>query len=485
MQIHLTEKNYFRIALPLFSACIVLPMFSESMLVAALPAIEHEFNTSGIIGAWILPVVLLVGAALCPFFGTLGDSYGRKKILAICLFIYSIGVIAAGFSFDIWSLLFFRSLQGMGIAAIPIAFAMISEQFPPKKVPVGIGVLAASYGVGTMTGILCGSYIINYWGWRWTYFTLIPVVIIHLFLILFVLKNAHETDNFGTVSNSSENDSVVKSKGISERKADYKGAFLLLLAMFFFLLTITEGFESGWFVPEVFIHALLTVIFTAAFISAEKKALVPAIDLSLVKRPVVIIISAVAFLVNCMTFLYIQALPFIIQSPSGLFLEERFVGLIMIPGSVADMIASPLSSFWIREKGFLAPVIFGSLCMALTPAIFFLFPLTIISLSAGWIFFSIGMAVVSTAYLLKIIKVVPPNRTAGATGLLHSSINIGGMTGPVFAGVIIASSASRFLIAGEYWTFPSSEAFTFIFATGGVMSAVILILAVKSTRIPE
>lgn len=464
MQLNITEKNYFRIALPLFSACIVIPMFSESMLVAALPQIEHEFATSGIFEAWVLPVVLLVGAALCPFFGTLGDAYGRKKVLSFCLFVYAGGVIATGFSWDIWSLLFFRAVQGVGIAAIPIAFAIIAEQFPPKKVPLGIGVLAASYGVGTMAGVFVGSYIINYWGWRWTYYTLIPVVILHLILVIFI---------------------VHKSDEILKKEIDWMGAVVLLSFMFFLMLTITEGYQSGLLSATVLIYTAITVFLGFLFFWIERRASMPSIDLSLMKRPVIIILSVTAFFVNCMTFLYIQSLPFIIQSPSGLFLEERFVGLVMVGGSVADMIASPFSSFWVQRKGFLFPVYSGSTCMLLAPVVFFIMPLSVLSLSLVWVLFSVGMAVVSTAYLIKIINSVPENRTAGATGLLHSSINIGGMTGPIFAGIILATFSSQFLIEGELWLLPDSQAFLWIFAAGAFMSVAVFVLCFRALRDKE
>ena len=464
MQLNISEKNYFRLAIPLFSACIVIPMFSESMLVAALPQIEHEFATSGIFEAWVLPVVLMVGAALCPFFGTLGDAYGRKKILSFCLFVYAAGVIATGFSWDIWSLLFFRAVQGVGIAAIPLAFSIIAEQFPAKKVPLGIGVLAASYGVGTMSGVFIGSYIINYWGWRWTYYTLIPVVILHLLLILLI---------------------VHKSDEILKKEIDWKGAVLLLASMFFLMLTITEGYQSGWLSGTVIIYAIMMAISCILFIQIERRASMPSIDLRLMKKPVIIILSVVAFLVNCMTFLYIQSLPFIIQSPSGLFLEERFVGLIMVPGSIADMIASSLASFWIQKKGFTLPVYSGSACMLLAPVVFFLMPLSVLSLALVWVLFTVGMAIVSMAYLLKVIKSVPPGRTAGATGLLYSSINIGGMTGPIFAGIILATFSSQFLISGEFWTFPDSQAFSWIFAAGAVMSVVVFALCYKGLKTGE
>ncbi|MBP2133413.1 MFS family permease [Methanomicrobium sp. W14] len=460
MQLKLSDKNYFKVALPLFAACIAIPMFSESMLVAALPEIEHEFCTSsGIFGSWVLPVVLLVGAALCPFFGTLGDAYGRKKILYICIVIYALGIVLAGFSWDIWSLLFFRAVQGMGIAAIPVAFAIVSEQFPSEKIPLGIGVLSASYGAGTMTGIFLGSYIINYFGWRWTYYALVPVVIIHVSLFALIIR---------------------KSKTRAYRKTDWKGACLLLSAMLFFMLTITEGYGHGTLSTQAFLYGILTIICTIAFFRTEKRAKMPAIDVSLIKKPLVIILSATAFLVNCMTFLYIQSLPYIVQSPSGLFLEERFVGLIMVPGSVTDMITSPLSGFLMQKYGFKKPVVAGSLCLIAAPAVFFIMPLSVYSLSLMWVFFSAGMAAVSTAYLLMTIKSVPPGRTAGATGFLHSSINIGGMTGPIFAGIILAAFSREFIIGNEVWTYPDPTAFSLIFICGAVMAVMIAVLSLKS-----
>lgn len=446
-------------ALILLSACILLPMVSESMLVAALPGIEVEFSTTGIVGAWILPIVLLFGAGLSPFFGTLGDNLGRKRVLSICLLFYVVGVILSGFAWSIWSLLIFRAMQGIGIAASPIAYAIISEHFPPGRITFGIGVLSACYGAGTLLGIFFGSVVTEMLGWRWTYFIMIPVVIAHLTLV--VLK-------------------IPSSCGNTRRKPDWTGALSLLGSMFFLMSALTLGYRDGFWSPIFASSVLLSIIMLIIFIYCEKKAKFPSIDLGMLKTRKIAIIAFMALLVNMSTFLYIQVFPFIIQSPAGLMLDALFVGYVMVPGSIADMIASPAAGFWIRKRGFKIPLHLGGALMVAAPALFFLLPLSITALALVYTVFCAGMGMVATSYLIAMIDTVPQDRTAGATGLLNSFTNIGGMIGPMITGIFLAAFTVKMTSDGTIWNAPTIEAFTFTFATGAVTAIVILALVIAT-----
>jgi len=446
-------------ALVLLSACILLPMVSESMLVAALPGIEREFSTTGIIGAWILPVVLLFGAGLSPFFGTLGDNLGRKKVLSICLVFYVAGVILSGFAWSIWSLLLFRAMQGVGIAASPIAYAIISEHFPAERVSFGIGILSACYGAGTLLGIFFGSVVTDLFDWRWTYFIMIPVVIAHLSLVI---------------------SKIPSSPGNPGRKSDWAGAFFLLGSMFFLMSALTLGYRDGFSSPLFAASASLSAIMLVVFIYCEKRAQFPSIDLKMLKTRKVAIIAFMAFLVNMSTFLYIQVFPFIIQSPAGLMLDALFVGYVMVPGSIADMVSSPAAGLWIRKRGYKVPLYLGGSLMITAPALFFLLPLSIPALAVVYTVFCAGMGMVATSYLIAMIGTVPSDRTAGATGLLNSFTNIGGMIGPMITGIFLAAFTIKSVSNGIIWNAPTMEAFSFTFATGAVAALVIMALIIAT-----
>ena len=447
--------RYYNIALILFSLCILIPMMSETMLIAALPEIEHEFSTTSIFGAWILPIVLLVGAALAPFAGTLGDIFGRKKILCIFLSFYVAGTFMGGFAWDIWSLLFFRFLQGIGIAASPIAYALVSEQFPLHRIPMGIAVLAASYGAGSLIGVFFGSYIIDYSGWRATYYILAPVVAAHLIAIAWYIR---------------------PSPGMDVRGIDWKGTLCLFISLLFLMISVTVIYDRGGADLLSLTAIAVFLISGLTFFYVEKRSDFPAIDLSMLKSPPVIVISAAAVLVNMLTYLLIQTMPFIIQSPTGLMLDARFVGFVMMPGAVADMIASPLAGRWMRTRSAKVPIFLGAVMMIVSCSLYFILPQSVAGLSLIWILFSGGMGIVATCYMIIMIKSVPKERTASATGLLHSSVNLGGMLGPMIAGVFLAAYTMNITIGGENWTLPTDQAFELSFGFGIFLTLVILVL---------
>ena len=105
------------------------------MVIPGIPAIQKDFASTPTISSWITSAYLIVGAAVSPLFGKLGDSYGKKKMFLVSLVFYMAGVGMAGFSPSIYFLLAARALQGIGFAIIPLSLAIISETFPEKRSP--------------------------------------------------------------------------------------------------------------------------------------------------------------------------------------------------------------------------------------------------------------------------------------------------------------------------------------------------------------
>ena len=97
--------------------------------------------------------------------------------------IYIIGIVAAGLSNNIYSLIAARMLQGFSIASIPVAFSIIRDILPVKKLAIGIGIFTAAYNGGSVVGILVGASIIENLGWHSTFFSLIPISVLLAALI--------------------------------------------------------------------------------------------------------------------------------------------------------------------------------------------------------------------------------------------------------------------------------------------------------------
>jgi MFS family permease len=158
-------------------------MYGETMLLPAIPDIIREFNISYNTSSWILTAYLIAGAVMTPIAGKLSDIYGRKKMVLIIMVIYIIGISLGGFSSNIAFLIISRVIQGIGIAMFPIAFGIVRDQFPPDKLAIDIGTFSAMFAAGSVVGLALGGTIIQNFGWRATFFSIMPLSIILWFII--------------------------------------------------------------------------------------------------------------------------------------------------------------------------------------------------------------------------------------------------------------------------------------------------------------
>jgi MFS family permease len=158
-------------------------MYAETMLIPAIPDLIKDFGVSYSMSSWILTSYLVSGAVMTPIAGKLSDIYGRKKILLIIMVIYAVGVCLAGFSSNIYFMLMARAIQGIGMSMFPIAFGIVRDKFPREKISIGQGVITSMFASGAVIGLAIGGIIIQNYGWRTTFFTIIPVAIALLLII--------------------------------------------------------------------------------------------------------------------------------------------------------------------------------------------------------------------------------------------------------------------------------------------------------------
>lgn len=429
-------------------------MAGESMLTAALPEIEHELSVPGIFESWILPVVLLVGVAASPFVGTAGDLYGHRRMLLISLVIYLIGATGGLVSPDIWMLLLCRGLQGAGIAAIPLAYAIIREQFPHHLSGTAIGVLSAMYGAGTFLGVIIGSLITGLLSWRMTYALLVPVTFLLTLLVFRWIAEDHPEPATGS--------------------PDWTGFFSLLLFLATGLTLVS--LPSGQYTGIVMLLLIgLCLLFLAIFLFAEKKASHPLVDYRIISHKPVAVFMFIGFLTMLIYFILLQMMPYIIRLPTGLSLPAEMVGFIIVPGTVCDMAAGAVTGWMIPYLGCRIPCITGSLLLLGTGLLLFVLPVSVPVLVIAWMLFAFGMSVLATAGLIGVMNCVSARRTAQATGLIQGMQTLGGMAGPVITGLLLSTSQVSLMYQGEEWIVPEAGTYSLIYGTV-VMGSLLLLL---------
>ena len=164
-------------SLAILGSALLIAMYGETMLLPAIPDIIKEFNISYNTSSWILSAYLIAGAVSTPVAGKLSDIYGRKKMVMIIMIIYIVGISLGGLSTNITFLIVARVIQGIGISMFPIAFGIIRDQFPKEKLAIGVGVFSSMFAAGSVVGLALGANIIEHFGWRTTFFSIVFVAI--------------------------------------------------------------------------------------------------------------------------------------------------------------------------------------------------------------------------------------------------------------------------------------------------------------------
>src|ERR687890_1404013 len=196
------------LTLAILSGTLLTVFFSETMLLPAIPEIIQDFNIPFGTAAWIFSAYLIVAAVMTPVAGRLSDLYGKKKVLLILLTIYIAGLTAGGFADNISFLLATRLIQGVGLAAVPAAFSLLRDTFPPAKLALAVGVFGSAYSAGSVVGLLVGASIIQSFGWHATFLAIIPFSIVVTLLIARFVKEY----NVPNLSNNSKTQGDVSEK---------------------------------------------------------------------------------------------------------------------------------------------------------------------------------------------------------------------------------------------------------------------------------
>jgi EmrB/QacA subfamily drug resistance transporter len=181
----IVDKSLQRIILLLVSLAAFLIPFMGSSLSLALPVISQDLQVNIVLLGWIPTAFLLANAAFVLPFGRLADIYGRRKVFALGVFIYTLASFLAAFSSTGELLIIFSFLQGLGCAMIfATMVALLSSVFPMDQRGSALGLYVTSVFIGLFMGPILGGFLIENLGWRSIFLFNVPLGIF-LLIILF------------------------------------------------------------------------------------------------------------------------------------------------------------------------------------------------------------------------------------------------------------------------------------------------------------
>ena len=451
--------------------------YVETMVIPGIPAIQSDFSTlanpvSSSTMSWITSAFLIVGSAVSPLFGKLGDSYGKKRMFLAALVFYMAGVGIAGFSNSIYFLIAARAVQGIGFAIVPLALAIIAETFPKERIATAQGVVSATFAIGAALGLIIGSYVVQDLGWQWAFHSAFILSAV-LFVVIAMFLPA------GTPG--------------THLKVDYETVVLLMAGVTLILLYLTEGPYEGWTSLYNLLALIIGIGLTAGFFVAESRKSNPLIPLHLLRIRNVLVANLTGILSGMGMFMLFFAVIYYTETkappaPTGLGLDVISAGLSLAPATVLMLVGGPGLGRLVQSKGPKPAMVLGGL-IAMTGFSLFVFNrATTTDVVIDTAISMIG-AVGIIIPIVNMISISLPDETV-ATGLgLNTMLrNMGGAIGPVLATTLMSTYAQIVRIPPNTpklcpfptacpVSFPTPTAFDYIFYLAIVCMVAVVVLA--------
>jgi len=302
----------------------MLELIDTTIVNVALTQISGNLGASIEDVAWVVTSYAIANVIVIPLSGFLGNLLGRRTYYIGSILLFTVASLLCGISTDIWTLVFFRFLQGIGGGALlPTSQAILYETFKPEERGTATGIFSMGLVLGPTFGPLLGGYLVDYFSWEWCFFVNIPIGILAAW------------SSFTFLSEPKVQHSV--------SKIDWAGIGLLAVGIGSLQFILERGESKDWFeTPYITMFTAIAILSLIAFAWLELHTEEPAVDLRVLARSHNLPIAAIlTFVVGFGLYGSLFVFPVFVQRLLGF--TAVLTGLVLFPSAlVTGIISMPL-----------------------------------------------------------------------------------------------------------------------------------------------
>lgn len=324
---------------------LLMSSIDGSVVAVAFPSLIKDLDTNVLWAAWTISIYFIALTMGLPIGGNLSDSLGRKKVFLMSLVLFTGSSLGCGLASNIYMLIAFRFLQGIGGASfLPTASGIVSDHFPESRATV-IGLFSSIFNVGAIIGPNLGGWIVSRFSWRYVFYVNLPIGALLVVLILVLLKSSEMS---------------------SRHRTDYGGAALMAGSILFFMLGLNSVGESQS-LSSVLLTAFcvaLSLSLALLFLRHERREARPILDLALLRSRPFLAANMLNLIVGAGALGVLSFIP--LYATSVHKFSTLMSGMILTPRSVGVICASSITSFMLVTWGYRRPMVIGLAIMALS-----------------------------------------------------------------------------------------------------------------------
>ena len=325
MQDSLVEFGARRVIITITAIlCALLEIVDTTIVNVALNEMKGNLGATLSEVGWVITAYAIGNVIIVPMTSWLSQQFGRRNYFAASIIIFTVFSFLCGNATNIWELVFFRLMQGIGGGALLVTSqTIITESYPVEKRSMAQAIYGLGVIIGPTLGPPLGGYIVDNYSWPFIFYINIPIGIVATLLTL----------------------QFVRSPKYAEKKSanevDWLGIFLLAITVGSLQYILEKGHEDDWFESNWIIGLSLASIFGLIFfIWRELTCEHPIVELRVLKNGNLRIGTIMSFILGFGLYGSTFIIPLYTQSVLGWTALQS--GALMIPAALTTAFMMPL-----------------------------------------------------------------------------------------------------------------------------------------------
>jgi len=403
-------------------SCAILELLDTTIVNVSLREISGSIGATTTEIAWVITAYAISNVIIIPLTSMLSDFFGRRVYFTASVIIFTFASLMCGLSTNLWTLVFWRFVQGLGGGGLlSTAQTIIIGAFPPNKIGTANAIFGMGIILGPTFGPTLGGLITDNFSWHWVFFVNIPIGILATFLSWRYVTN--------------------RPGAVKPRKIDWWGIFFLVAAVGSLQYVLEEGTAHDWFESsEILAFSVVAVLGLVAFIYRELSIDYPAVNIRLYRNYNLAMGSLMNFMLGLMLFGTVFIFPLFVQISLGWTATQT--GLFMIPGAIFTAFSMPAVAAMLGKGANPKNIIIAGILMTFT----FLMMLSFSSPDSSegdfylpFILRGVGLAFMMSPILSLAVSGLEGKDMTQAVGLANMIRQLGGSVGIALINVFLSN----------------------------------------------
>jgi EmrB/QacA subfamily drug resistance transporter len=405
------------------SVALFMVTLDNLVVTTALPTIRTDLGASIESLEWTVNAYTLAYAVLLLTGAALGDRFGRRRMFAVGVTLFTVSSALAAVAPSTNALVAARALQGVGAAIVtPLTLTLLSSAVPAEKRGLALGAWSGISGLGVALGPVVGGAVVDGISWHWIFWLNVPIGIALVPLAARFLNESHGPAN----------------------RLDLPGIGLAGAGLLGIVFGIVRGQALGWTSTTILVTIGAGVILVAAFVAWEARAAAPMLPLRFFRNRAFAATNGTSLAMFFGVFGSIFLLSQFFQTTQGL--SPLAAGVRILPWTIMPMFIAPVAGLLSDRIGArplmagglaLQAIAMGWLAAVTTPDVAYT------TLLAPFVLAGSGMALVFAPAANAVLSAVAPEEAGQASGATNAIRELGGVLG-------VAVLASIFTANGSY-----------------------------------